>query len=171
MNKSIEFMCFTWQSLPHCPKKSSQESFGAAYLLERRDLIKVGRQVNGDVSRLNSQYDLRIDKGVELGSLAKRRDAVDDGRYGLDILFAEVLGKHLREDEGARYSRWDKDLTTRQIKYAALYALASLLAFQKLEEINEVGDYVTMENIRSGLRASLHPASNTDICAGYGIIQ
>jgi ribonuclease D len=141
-------------------------------LLEMRKVIMVGRQVNGDINRIKAQFGADIDRGLELGSFARRKKAVDNGHAGLADLTAAVLKRELPKDQGIRLSNWDSNsLNDRQIIYAALDAYASLKIHEKLVEIPEVGDFITEANARQGLYVSLHPAPNTNICAGIGCIR
>ena len=142
-------------------------------LLNRTDIIKVGSCVNNDITLLNQQYGLEMKKGIDLASLARSR-GVDLSNNGssLKALAACVLKKHLpKEEEGIRISDWDGPLGDKQKRYAALDAYVSLQIWTKLQERIGVGEDVTPQNVRAGMRVAIYANTAKSLLVGYGIIS
>jgi hypothetical protein len=103
--------------------------------INSRNIIKVGRNVKNDLSKIRTDYALPqpgsdINNVVELGSYLKSRRLVESGRDGLQAIVAQVLRRHLPKPQDVRCSNWDKELSQEQTQYAALDAFASLRVFQ-----------------------------------------
>lgn len=70
---------------------------------------------------------------LELGSFAKSKDIVRDGRAGLADLCEAVLGKRLPKPPEIRISDWEvPQLSDDQQRYAALDAFVSLEIYQRI---------------------------------------
>ena len=84
----------------------------------------VGRQINGDLSKIATDFNceqIRNTRRLELGSMARARDVVQNGAVGLDKLVQATLGERLSKAPEVRCSNWSAtNLTEEQQQYAAL---------------------------------------------------
>ena len=96
------------------------------FLAEERFAF-VGVGVFHDAEKLLEDYDLYVDRTVELGALAADEMEVESlRRAGLATLATAVLGVQLQKSSAVTMSRWDAEyLTLEQIKYAAVDAFVS----------------------------------------------
>jgi hypothetical protein len=147
------------QRLPSCIRE----------LILNPNILKVGRQIGGDIAKLcrdwmpqiyaNKEQMKTIKKSiVELGTFCKRNNVkvfrdgsfVLSGRASLADLVAAVLQKSLPKDETIRGSDWElRQLSAKQIQYAALDAWASLEVYSvvsrsKANRTRAVGDQVSV---------------------------
>jgi hypothetical protein len=103
-------------------------------------IIKTGRNVGGDISKIASKYNwteaqlaLAQTTLEELGKKAKDLSVVADGRASLEELTGICIKRNLPKPLDVRLSDWQvTTLSGDQIKYAALDALASLLIHASL---------------------------------------
>ncbi|KAJ7592442.1 hypothetical protein C8J56DRAFT_779365, partial [Mycena floridula] len=102
-------------------------------------ILKVGSHVTADLAYLQeccgSQTTFK--GGINLGAFAKDRLVIKNAKISLEDLCATVLQRCLNKNVTERVSsHWeDADLTTEQIKYAALDAYTSLAIYQALISI------------------------------------
>ncbi|KAJ7586925.1 hypothetical protein C8J56DRAFT_1051224 [Mycena floridula] len=102
-------------------------------------ILKVGSHVTADLAYLQeccgSQTTFK--GGINLGAFAKDRLVIKNAKISLEDLCATVLQRCLNKNVSERVSsHWeDADLTTEQIKYAALDAYTSLAIYQALISI------------------------------------
>ncbi|KAH8068402.1 hypothetical protein BXZ70DRAFT_1069038 [Cristinia sonorae] len=133
---------------------------------------KVGVQVSADMARLFRDCGFSAACGdapfvgaVNLGPLAKSRNAVSRGNLGLADLTATILKRFLPKDPTIRISRsWENaTLSADQIEYAALDAFASWSVFTALQA-TETGHPVDVQT-RSGTLVSLMSADHARVVA------
>jgi len=102
--------------------------------LSRDDIIKAGKNINGDLSRLQQSYrdqPLNVKGQVELGTFCRERGLITSGNSSLAVICAHVLQRHLPKETSVRESNWDGNLSRKQIQYAALDAWASLEIYRR----------------------------------------
>jgi len=107
-------------------------------LLEDASITKVGLNIAGDLWKLHRVFDnissdvLRnhIDLCSMANSVLNTRE-----RWSLDNLCQHLFSKTLTKDNAVRSSQWDSyPLSNAQLKYAALDAYVSLLAYLELKQ-------------------------------------
>jgi hypothetical protein len=114
-------------------------------LLMSRQIILVGRNISGDLTTLSKDFpEYYFDKNcgaklVELGALAKAKNAVVDANASLASITAVTLQQNLSKDVCS--SEWTAPtLTEDQIEYAALDAWVSFLIWDVLKTQKNVGE-------------------------------
>ncbi|KAF7324049.1 3'-5' exonuclease domain-containing protein [Mycena kentingensis (nom. inval.)] len=115
-------------------------------LLKSPQILKAGRQVNGDLQQLASAAKQPVSSfcgGVDLLTFAKSRFLITRGNMSLVDLFAEIFKQCLPKHDTERISSsWsDAELSPAQLRYAARDAHASLLLYL---EINKAPIPITM---------------------------
>ncbi|KAF7292549.1 3'-5' exonuclease domain-containing protein [Mycena kentingensis (nom. inval.)] len=115
-------------------------------LLKSPQILKAGRQVNGDLQQLASAAKQPVSSfcgGVDLLAFAKSRFLITRGNMSLVDLFAEIFKQCLPKHDTERISSsWsDAELSPAQLRYAARDAHASLLLYL---EINKAPIPITM---------------------------
>jgi ribonuclease D len=101
-----------------------------ASLFEDAGIIKTGVAVYDDFRRLSKLYPFTPQSVLELGVLARERGVKHQGLRGLAGQYLQV-----RISKGERCSNWsNKELTLRQIRYAATDAWASLAVCERMHE-------------------------------------
>ena len=108
-------------------------------LLSSAQIHKVGRNINQDLRRLESECHSTVPfvGGIELARLAKDRGVITDARLGLKDICAAVLQKRLDKSNGIRsHSDWSSaELSEEQIQYAAQDVYVSLQIYSCLIQI------------------------------------
>ena len=123
-------------------------------LLKSNNVVKVGRNVGNDLAKINRDYQVDADRRhvVELGSFAKEKGAVQDGRTNLSNICAAVLGLPLYKGDDDRLSDWESPLLSpNQIYYAGLDAWVSLNVYNSLIERSKnlrKHDYISNDYIQ-----------------------
>ena len=98
---------------------------------------KTGFNARGDARKFERDYNVAAARVVELGVMAKERVGSCPGAntWSLARVCEHVLKKNLPKDK-TRMSNWEREtLDADQIKYAAMDAWASLLAYRALKSI------------------------------------
>ena len=132
LSKSVYLLqVFTLKALPASLK----------IILGSRQIVKVGRNVGGDLAKIARDFsDFQLpakEKGtfigvIELGQLAVKKNAVSDGRASLATIAAATLHGHLSKE--CQSSEWSNpSLTDEQKEYAALDAHIALQIWEILE--------------------------------------
>ncbi|KAI8143102.1 hypothetical protein BJV82DRAFT_668743 [Fennellomyces sp. T-0311] len=104
-------------------------------LINDPNIFKVGRNVTGDLKKLNRDYNVTWKGALELGSFCRRRGKIHRGTMGLSEISAAVLGGYLRKEPTTRLSNWEcNELSEVQKAYAALDAWASLKVFDVVKD-------------------------------------
>ncbi|PBK95300.1 hypothetical protein ARMGADRAFT_795222 [Armillaria gallica] len=115
--------------------------------LKNPHILKVGRNVSLDLRNLQEESGVKqpFAGGIDIAHLAKRKGVVKNTRIGLADLCAKVLKVHLDKDPATRISPdWHSDeLSSEQLRYAALDAWASLKVYEELEQMQVPGEVVT----------------------------
>lgn len=111
-------------------------------LLESTRVLKTGKSVSGDISRLTQSYS-NLDESklratsIDLGKLCKERNIVEKATVSLSKLSRVLLGKIL--DKSERLTDWSKELSAKQIQYAAIDAHVSLLIYNSAIKFAKLG--------------------------------
>ena len=124
-----------WQELP---------VYLQAFLRDS-SIKKVGRQVGGDLGRINRAYRMICRGALELGSFCSMRKCIPSGQMSLAEIAFRVLGRRLQKEE--RLSNWNAQcLAVEQISYAAIDAWASIAIYNAVKQKPEIGTKVTNRN-------------------------
>jgi len=103
-------------------------------LLESNNIVKVGVGIKGDIDRMVVDYNVKINNGIDLSTLANEMLTVNE-KWSLNGLLMNQLHLQISKDKIVRCSDWEVyPLSCDQQKYAALDAYAGLLIYQKLCE-------------------------------------
>jgi len=115
-------------------------------LLTSQQIIKIGRSVGADFSKLARDFPeiilpqkhKKLYKGtIELGKLAFKKNVVPNGKASLAAIVAATLQKHLSKE--SRASEWAATtLDDDQKQYAALDAYVALMVWEVLETFDSV---------------------------------
>lgn len=106
-------------------------------LLTDSSILKVGVGAGHDARLLSKDYGIKVSGTCDIRHLVDPDDLSQGkkGGAGLAAVVLAELGVQLPKDFAVRVSNWElRDLSEEQQEYAALDALASVLAFQKLIE-------------------------------------
>ncbi|KAG2220944.1 hypothetical protein INT45_010697, partial [Circinella minor] len=126
-----------------------------ALLINDSNIVKAGRNVKGDLKKLNRDYGIAWKGALELGAFCRRRGAIERGTLGLSDISAVVLGGKLCKDSNLRLSDWESEtLEENQVMYAALDAWASFKIFESVKD-HDVFGKILPEHIPAGLHCSL----------------
>ncbi|XP_018426138.1 PREDICTED: Werner syndrome ATP-dependent helicase [Nanorana parkeri] len=110
---------------------------GLKRLLENESIKKVGVGIEGDQWKLLSDTDVKLKGFIELTDVANEKLKCKE-KWSLNGLVKHLFSKQLLKDNSVRCSSWDRfPLTDEQRLYAASDAYASLLIYQKLENMDE----------------------------------
>ncbi|XP_077332357.1 bifunctional 3'-5' exonuclease/ATP-dependent helicase WRN isoform X1 [Lithobates pipiens] len=110
---------------------------GLKRLLEDESIKKVGVGIEGDQWKLLSDTDVKLKGFIELTDVANEKLKCRE-KWSLNGIVKHLFSKQLLKDNSVRCSSWDKfPLTDEQRLYAASDAYASLLTYQKLENMEE----------------------------------
>jgi hypothetical protein len=135
--------------------------------LANPQILKVGRNVTGDLNRLARESGAGpFSGGIELARLAKDLRAIKDARIGLAELCAQILGLKLEKPPDLQISdEWDfTQLSERQMAYAALDALVSLRIYERLSQIQGPGKI--SDTALPGTTVELHHTDDQIIALG-----
>ncbi|KAI8136730.1 hypothetical protein BJV82DRAFT_675742 [Fennellomyces sp. T-0311] len=104
-------------------------------LINDPNIFKIGRNVTGDLKKLNRNYNVTWKGALELGSFCRRRGKIHRSTMGLSEISAAVLGGYLRKEPTTCLSNWEcNELSEVQKAYAALDAWASLKVFDVVKD-------------------------------------
>ncbi|KAG2211306.1 hypothetical protein INT45_003588, partial [Circinella minor] len=139
-------------------------------LLESDTIVKVGRNVNGDLKKIERDFKIACKGGFELGAFCKSQGAINDGRMGLARICETVLEHTLLKDDDIRLGNWDApQLSQNQVEYAALDAWASLKIFDEVKRHGIIGTQIS-KPVEIGTNISFHPGGYVHDAAAYGEI-
>lgn len=100
-------------------------------VFEDGNIIKAGVAIDNDFRYLEKLYPFTVRGTLDLGEAAKRQGIEIQSLRGLAAYF---LGLHISKTE--QCSNWaKKELTSRQIRYAATDAWASFAIYEKMKEL------------------------------------
>ncbi|ORY92433.1 hypothetical protein BCR35DRAFT_327561 [Leucosporidium creatinivorum] len=110
-------------------------------ILTKPNIQKIGRNIAGDWTILRQDFGFELAGGLELYDECKRCGVVDVGpkKNSLQVLVAQVLGKHLDKPTDVQRSNWDDVLDPAHQRYAMLDAWIGLkirLATRNRETFN-----------------------------------
>jgi ribonuclease D len=97
-------------------------------LLLNRKIVKVGKSVGGDITRLHNTFGIKHNPSdtcgeVELGGYCRDKDVIERSSISLADICGKVLKHRLPKPNMIRCGDWEREkLTDEQIKYAALDA-------------------------------------------------
>ncbi|KAG2192239.1 hypothetical protein INT47_009231, partial [Mucor saturninus] len=105
-------------------------------LIESPKIIKVGRQIGGDLAKF-SQYGITSTPNqLELGTLCYDKEMTTRRNYSLQKMCGEVLHLNMLKPDDIRKSNWETDvLSPGHIEYAAVDAYVSLEIYQSLKDL------------------------------------
>lgn len=99
-------------------------------LFENPKIVKTGIAIRDDIKALQKVFKFRPQNFVEIQTLAKTKEL---NKFGLKGLAADVL--HGFVDKKAKMTNWEsKDLTDKQLMYAATDAWIGLKLYEKLKD-------------------------------------
>ncbi len=93
-------------------------------ILKSKNIVKVGCDITTDIMRINQKYVGKIDGCVDTQYIAKSIGMLD---YSLDSLSKKFLG--INKSKTDLSANWSENITTKQLKYAAMDAYMSLLTY------------------------------------------
>ena len=100
---------------------------------------------------------------VNLSVHARRRDVIQTSSAKLPLLVERVLGLRLPKDTNDTFSKWNQDeLTTNQIKYATLDAVAHLLVYEQLMTMADFESRLKKKDIEIDDRVDLAPMTGAN---------
>ncbi|KAG6826161.1 hypothetical protein H0H92_000919 [Tricholoma furcatifolium] len=141
-------------------------------VLANPKIIKVGRCITGDLKYLQEACKSNVSfvGAVDVAKLAKDRLLISSARASLSDVCAAVLKLRLNKNVAVRVSdAWENtDLTTEQVRYAALDAYASLAVYNALITLSP--PQLLSGNPQPGTPVLLFSNDNTRIVA-RGIIS
>lgn len=152
-------------------------------LLEDKTIRYAGVNVGGDLNTigrdLNCINTIEAIPGsnvVNLGKFARRRDVVQNGTVGLDVLAEIVLNEHLAKPNAVRFSNWATNrLSTDQVRYAAIDADVSFRLYKSLNKMPDLNARLKTSEVSDGLAVDIVPrngsAANMATRAGWGKID
>ena len=115
-------------------------------ILTSPQIVKIGRNIGADLAKLSRDFpSFQPNKAgnkfpgvIELGKLAREKNAVPNGNASLAAITAATLSKNLSKE--MRVSDWTaQKLSDKQVEYAALDAYAALLIWDVLKTSDTVG--------------------------------
>ena len=132
-------------------------------LLHSAQIMKIGRNIGADFAKLTRDFpDFKLPPKkkntypgiIELGKLAKEKNAVSSVNASLNAITAATLGRYLSKE--CRISEWGLPaLTDDQKQYAALDAHVALQIFDVLKNSEKVGQPLSAAT-QIGQLVSLH---------------
>ncbi|XP_072190502.1 bifunctional 3'-5' exonuclease/ATP-dependent helicase WRN isoform X4 [Excalfactoria chinensis] len=109
---------------------------GLKRLLEDETIKKVGVGIEGDHWKLMSDFEVKLNRFVELADVANEKLKCKE-IWSLNGLVKHLFGKQLLKDKSIRCSNWEKfPLDEEQKLYAATDAYAGFIIYQKLKSMN-----------------------------------
>jgi hypothetical protein len=133
----------------------------------------VGVNVGGDLAKIGRDFnlsDVMSDRGegsvINLGSYARDRDVVQNGKVKLDELCVAVLKQRIKKQTHLRFSDWNRpnELSTDQVHYAAEDVLASLRIFDAIKLLPDLNSRLMAEDVVVGKRVDVVPKSGSMSC-------
>ncbi|KAG2212559.1 hypothetical protein INT45_005346, partial [Circinella minor] len=126
-----------------------------ALLINDSTIVKAGRNVKGNLKKLNRDYGIAWKGALELGVFCQCRGAIECGTLGLSDISALVLGSKLSKDSNLRLSDWESGaLEENQVMYAAFDAWASFKIFESVKDLDVFGK-ILPDYIPASLHCSL----------------
>ena len=117
-------------------------------LLADENIMKVGRNVGGDLAKVERDFKTGCKGGRELGELCRRKGVISDGRISLAQICEAVLEHTLLKEEEVRLGAWSaSQLSQEQINYAALDAWASLKIYEEVKAYGTIGKRLSSDEI------------------------
>ncbi len=141
-------------------------------LLQNPTIQKIGRNVGGDVAKLIRDFSLTVEaRGIiELGSFARNRGVIPDGRQSLSVIVQNTFNKTLSKDHLVRFSNWNGDLNGDQVAYALLDAYASLISYEKIVSLPDTNARLALEDCQVGTQVHYCPGGRP-VLSGTVIAQ
>ena len=125
--------------------------------LKHSGIKKWGKNVGGDFGRLNKRFNMKCKSGCEVGSFCSARKCIPSGHAPLSDISFRVLGFRISKDD--RLNDWSSaELSSDQIKYAAIDAWAGLCIYNVAKDMPEIGTRLNEKNCMPGTYVALKPA-------------
>ena len=118
MQLATSTVTYVLHQLPRLPPRLQ-------FILESKDIKKVGVAVQGDLDRLGRKYDFIPSGAFDLRQMAE--NATGERQWSLETMARTFLNLQIIKDDKIRRSKWSDQLSLEQIKYAATDADISLL--------------------------------------------
>jgi hypothetical protein len=139
-------------------------------LLENSNILKVGRNVEGDLKRVSKAFNIICAGKEELLSLCTSRRCLPSTSTSLSDISYKVLRYNISKSQ--RETNWLAPiLTNDQINYAALDAWAGLLIYNELINKPIIGARINDNNCIPGTFVAVKPQGRTTPVAFGQIIQ
>lgn len=153
-----------------CKVSSDTFPIYLAQILNHKKITKVGRNVDADLKKLETQFGKVYQNTLDLAGYCRERSAVDISSPSLAKLCEDTLGVYLPKIRRIRCGNWEADtLTQEQIQYAAIDAWVSLEIFKKTKDLPIVNLKIT-ENTPENTFVGLYSSSKytaTSSAFGY----
>lgn len=138
-------------------------------LLASESFLKTGRNVGGDLKKLQDQFDLEYNSQsvVELGTLCSNK-GIANGHSSLAAFCEATLNLSLPKPQDIRISNWsNRNLSKEQLEYAALDAYCSLKVYEKAVQHVSKNTRLTSDISRVGMAVSIYRGEKY---LGHGVI-
>ena len=137
--------------------------------LQNPEIRKIGRNVGGDLSRIQTGYHIVCKGALDLGAFCSSRKCIPSGRISLSDISSLILGSRISKDE--RLSDWDcYELSSEeQVRYAALDAWAGLAIYNAVANKPVMGIRVNSSHCQPDTFVALKPPGSKIVVA-YGEI-
>ena len=154
------------------PHKMSTLPSSLVSLLVDNSVNVVGVNVGGDLARIGRDFGIESTMAkrnkstvINLGSYARKRDAVENGAIGMKALVKAVLGYDMEKKNEDKFSDWNANkLSDSQIKYAIIDVCAPLECYQKLRDMPDLTIRLTVEDVVAGKTVDLVPRNGSVAC-------
>lgn len=134
-------------------------------------IVKVGKNIKGDFTRLKRGYDQVCHNYIELGAFCRSKDVTQVNNLRLDVLCGRILKQRLPKSHEIRCGNWEAPiLTAKQIQYAALDAWVSLRIYREVESLPLVNEKVNINTVNETFVAVYSVTSSRQIPSAYGYI-
>lgn len=102
-------------------------------ILKSKNIIKVGCDITTDIMRIKQKYVIDIDGYVDTQYISKSIGILD---YFLDSLSKRFLD--MNKSKTDLLANWSKNITNKQMKYAAMDAYMSLMTYNRFSKISKM---------------------------------
>ena len=141
---------------------------GFLALFRDNSITLVGNNIQGDLTNLQKDFPeiTNVLKGrgkrniINIGLAARRRDVVQSGVVGLQLLVKRTLSLYLPKRDKDIFSNWNSNvLTAEQIAYASKDALAHLEVYEALMKKPDLNLRIEKNNVVIGSKVDIVPRS------------
>jgi hypothetical protein len=116
----FQISCAEWSTLrPHLDA-----------ILTSQRLLKVGRNIQGDVTRFMKGHETVITPTQDINEICYEKNIISEKNVSLKALCRRLMKKDMEKDKNVAKSNWDTKLSAIQKTYAALDAYVSLEVYR-----------------------------------------